>query len=172
MLVAVGTSIYLNWKLGLTLSFVIPFVLGSNIVETKVSLRQAVKRRQALEKASQIAMESIGSIRTVASLGLEGTFHSLYMNLLLKPHLRANRMALVRGIIFGFTVNVAGFASIVGFYYGTYLVVNENVDYEIVFTITEALIFGIEMVGQMLAFTPNYGKIKMAAGRIFQLIER
>jgi len=167
----VGTSIYLNWKLGLTLSFVIPFVLGSNIVETKVSLRQAVKRRQALEKASQIAMESIGSIRTVASLGLEGTFHSLYMNLLLKPHLRANRMALVRGIIFGFTVNVAGFASIVGFYYGTYLVVNENVDYEIVFTITEALIFGIEMVGQMLAFTPNYGKIKMAAGRIFQLIE-
>ena len=165
-------SLYLNWKLGLALSVVIPFVLGSGALQVKISLDQTARRARTLEKASQIAIESISNIRTVASLGLEETFHSLYMDLLLEPHLRAKRTALFRGLMFSFTVNATIFASIGGFYYGGYLAMNEDLNIEIVYTINEALIFGFEMVGQMLAFTPNYGKAKMAAKRVFHLIEK
>ena len=165
-------SLYLNWKLGVALSVMIPIILGSGALQVEISLDQTARRARTLEKASQIAIESISNIRTVASLGLEETFHSLYMDLLLDPHLRAKRTAVIRGLMFSFTINATIIASIAGFYYGGYLVMTENLDTEVLFTITESLIFGFEMVGQMLAFTPNYGKAKMAAKRIFHLIER
>jgi hypothetical protein len=38
--------------------------------------------------------------------------------------------------------------------------------------VSEALIFGSWMLGQGLAFVPNYSIAKMAAGRIFRLIDR
>ena len=38
--------------------------------------------------------------------------------------------------------------------------------------ISEALIFGAWMLGQTLAFSPNYNAAKMAAGRMFHLMDR
>lgn len=172
ILASLCISLYLNWKLGLVLSVVIPFVMGSGILQVKISVDQSAKRMRSLEKASQIAMESISNVRTVASLGLEDTFHSLYMDLLQEPHLSANRIAPIRGLMYGLTINAAVVSSIVGFYYGGYLAKNEGLLNENLFTITEAIIFGFEMVGQMLAFTPNYGKAKTSANKIFKLIER
>ena len=40
------------------------------------------------------------------------------------------------------------------------------------FRVSEALIFGVWMLGQGLAFAPNYSIAKMAAGRMIQLIDR
>ena len=169
---SLSISLYLNWKLGLALSVVIPFVLGSGALQVKISLDQTAKRARTLEKASQIAMESISNIRTVASLSLENTFHSLYMDLLLEPHTRAKQSAALRGLLYALTINTAIIASIGGFYYGTYLVMTENLDLQVLFMVTESVIFGFEIVGQMLAFTPNYGKARIAAKRVFHLIEK
>jgi hypothetical protein len=38
--------------------------------------------------------------------------------------------------------------------------------------VSEALIFGSWMLGQGLAFVPNYSIAKMAAGRMFRLMDR
>lgn len=38
--------------------------------------------------------------------------------------------------------------------------------------VAEALILGTMMVGQAVAFAPNYSKAKVAAARIFNLLER
>jgi hypothetical protein len=38
--------------------------------------------------------------------------------------------------------------------------------------VSEALIFGSWMLGQALAFVPNYSIAKMAAGRMFHLMDR
>jgi hypothetical protein len=38
--------------------------------------------------------------------------------------------------------------------------------------ISEALIVGAWMVGQTVAFAPNYNAAKMAAGRLFYLVDR
>ena len=42
----------------------------------------------------------------------------------------------------------------------------------IYFRVSEALIFGAWMLGQGLAFAPNYSIAKMAAGRMFRLMDR
>jgi len=172
VLVSVTSSIYLNWKLGLALTFVVPFVLGSGIVETKLGEGQNVKKSKGLEKAGNVAIECISNIRTVVSLGREETFHSLYMSHLLEPYQQAKKNSPIRGIIYAVTINASLMASIIAIYYGGYLIAYEQLNYEIVFIINESLIFGIEMIGQMLAFTPNYGKAILAARRIFKIINR
>lgn len=42
----------------------------------------------------------------------------------------------------------------------------------IFFRVSEALIYGAWMLGQGLAFVPNYSIAKMAAGRMFRIMDR
>ena len=172
LLVSFGVSIYFNWKLALVLSLAVPFVVGSGIISTKISDGQNAEKYQSLEKAGAIAIESVSSIRTVTSLGLQDTLHELYMNCLKEPHLTTKRYAPIRGVVFGLAINVTVLISIAGFCYGGYLIFNDGIDFEIVSIINESLIFGMEFVGNMLAFTPSYGRAKSAAGRIFKMIDR
>ena len=172
LVVSLGVSIYFCWKLALVLSLAIPFVIGSGIISTKVGEGQNIVKSKSLEKAGAIAIETISNIRTVASLGQQETFHTLYMNCLVESHLATKRNSLIRGFIFGLAINLTVLMSIVSFYIGGYLIVNENLDFQILSIINECLIFGMEFVGNMLAFTPNYSKAKIAAGRIFQMINR
>lgn len=172
MLLSLTVSIYLNWKLGLALSVAVPLILGAGVVETKLGRGLNTKKSKGLEKAGIVAIESISNIRTVASLGREETFHAIYMNCLLESHLQAKRNAPLRGILFAATINTTIVFSIASLCYGSYLISYEDVPYKTVLTVNESLIFGMEMVGQMLAFTPNYAKAKVAASRVFKILER
>lgn len=172
LLVSLGVSIYYNWKLGLVLSTAIPFVIWSGVLSSKIGDGQNTERYKSLEKAGAIAMESISNIRTVTSLGQQETFHKLYMTYLTEPYSAAKRSSPIRGMIFAVAINVTVLISIASFSYGGYLILNENADFKIVCIINECLIFGMEFVGNMVAFTPNYGKAKLAVNRIFGMIDR
>lgn len=168
---ALAMSLYFDWKLGLVSGVFVPMVLISGILGVKIEMGQNLVKTKALDQSARIGTEAISNIRTVASLGREETFHSNYMSSLRQPYTTAKKRSPIRAFIFGLTTNVSSFGSIVCMTYGTYLIVNEGLAYKEVFKICEALVFGMEMVGQTLAFTPNYGRAKNAAKRIFQLIE-
>lgn len=48
----------------------------------------------------------------------------------------------------------------------------EEIFYVCFFRVSEALIFGAAMVGQALAFAPNFNSAKLSAGRIFRILDR
>ena len=52
------------------------------------------------------------------------------------------------------------------------MVANEGLDFTNVFKVSESLLFGTQMIGQAVAFAPNYNKAKVAANRIFALLRR
>nr|CAG4640700.1 EOG090X02PU [Eulimnadia texana] len=172
MCVSIGLSLYFQWKLGLVTMVFIPLVLISTFFQAKIIMGQNAMERKSLEKSAKIAMEGIANIRTVASLGLEKTFYKIYMKLLHEPHVAAQKRAHVRGVVFGFAQSIPMFAYSVCMFYGGYLVANECLEFEKVFKVSESLIFGTAMVGQAVAFAPNYNKAKVAANKIFQLLER
>ena len=126
---------------------------------------QNALERKGLQQSSKVAMEAIGNIRTVASLSKEATFHDRYMSSLVEPHVSAVRKAWIRGAVFGSSSSIPLFAYAAVLYYGGWLVVNENLDFQIVFKVAEALIMGTQMVAQAVAFAPNYSKAKIAANR-------
>lgn len=171
ILFALTLSLVYNWKLALVSGVFVPVVLLSGVLEVKMNMGQIAAKAKALEQSTRLATEAISNIRTVASLGLEEKFNANYMASLREPYKVAKKLTPVRAVIFGLTCNMSGFASVVCMSYGSYLIQNEDLPYKEVFKICEALVFGMEMVGQTLAFTPNYGRAKTAAKRIFQLIE-
>merc|ERR1712071_583868 len=82
------------------------------------------------------------------------------------------RNAAIRGLVFGFASSAPLLAYGLVLYYGGWLVVNVGVDFQVVFKGSEALMMGTMSVGQVAAFMPNYNKAKLAASRIFDLLER
>ena len=169
---SLSLAFYTNWKLALVSSVFAPLIITSALLQARIGMGQNKKQTRALEQSSNVAMESISNIRTVASLGLEDTFHSIYTKSLSSAHKDVIKHSMVRGLLYGVTVNVVTFAAMATYHYGGYLIESEHLHYKEVVKVAESMVFGMDMVGQILAYTPNIAKAKAAANRIFQLIDR
>lgn len=172
LVLGIGVSMYYTWKMTLVAVVSIPLVLGAVFLEARVMGGQGMKEKKKMEAATRIAIEAIINIRTVASLGKENTFFDRYCQEL--DHVaRATKVRnRLRGAVFSFGQTAPFFAYGLSLYYGGYLVANEGLSYENVIKVSEALIFGSWMLGQALAFAPNFNTAKISAGRIFRLLDR
>lgn len=170
--VSIGLALYYDWRLGLVSFPFIPFVLVAVYLQSKILMGQSVTESTSLQDAGKLAIESITNIRTVASLHKEEYFAAEYSAALLKPHLQALKQSHLRGAAFGFAQSVPFFAYATTMLYGGYLVDVGEISYEDVFKVAEALILGTMMVGQAVAFAPNYSKARVAASQIFTFLER
>lgn len=170
--ISIVLALYYDWRLGLVTLPFIPFVLVAVYLQSKILMGQSVTESKVLENAGKIAIEAITNIRTVAGLHKEEHFANEYSKALLKPHEEALKKSHLRGAAFGFAQAMPFFAYAVSMFYGGYLVNENQLTYEKLFKVAEALILGTMMVGQAVAFAPNYSKAKVAAARIFQLLER
>lgn len=172
LVLGIGLSLYYTWKMTLVSVLSIPLVLGAVFLEARIMSGQSLQEKKKMEAATRVAVEAISNIRTVASLGKEDVFFNRYcveLNHVAKATRVKNRL---RGLVFscGQTMPFLGYA--VSLYYGGYLVARENLDYQNVIKVSEALIFGSWMLGQALAFAPNFNTAKISAGRIFRLLDR
>ena len=165
-------SLYYEWKLGLVAMTFVPLVFAASYLQRRVIMSQTAMELDGLQKSSRFALEAIGNIRTVAGLGRENHFHKLYMDSLRGPHRAALRKAWIRGVIFGFSTSFHKFAYAATMYYGGWLVANEGLDFTIVFKVSQSLLFGTETIAEAAAYAPNYNRAKVAAGRIFSLLQR
>lgn len=81
----------------------------------------------------QFAVEAVGNIRTVVSLGCEKAFHATYVAALL-PHLkRAKRNTHVRAFVLGLARSLMFFAFAACMYYGGILIRDDGLPYADVF---------------------------------------
>nr|QFU47755.1 P-glycoprotein [Palaemon carinicauda] len=170
--VSTGLALYYDWRLGLVSFPFIPLTLIAVYLQSKILMGQSVTESKVLEEAGKLAIDSITNIRTVASLHKEEHFSSEYSLALLKPHREALKKSHLRGATFGFAQSMPFYAYGAMMFYGGYLISVDEIDYERVFKVTEAFILGAMMVGQAMAFAPNYSKAKVAASKIFHLLQR
>ncbi|XP_012529625.2 multidrug resistance protein homolog 49 isoform X2 [Monomorium pharaonis] len=172
LVIGIGISMYYTWKMTLVSVVSIPLVLVSVFFEARVMGGQGMQEKKKMESATRVAVEAITHIRTVASLNREEAFYQRYckeLDLVAQATKVKNRL---RGLVYscGQTVPMFGYA--ISLYYGGYLVAREGLSYEKVIKVSEALIFGSWMLGQALAFAPNFNTAKISAGRIFKLLDR
>lgn len=52
----------------------------------KLMMGQDLGEKKAIDEASKVAVQSVGNIRTVASLGKERSFVNMYNSYLVKSH--------------------------------------------------------------------------------------
>ncbi|XP_076620069.1 multi drug resistance 49 isoform X1 [Colletes latitarsis] len=172
LVLGIGLSMYYTWKMTLVSVVSIPLVLGAVFFEARVMSGQGLQEKKKMEAATRIAIEAISNIRTVASLGKEEAFLKRYC-VELEHVAKATRIRnRLRGLVFSCGQTTPFFGYALSLYYGGALVATEGLSYQNVIKVSEALIFGSWMLGQALAFAPNFNTAKISAGRIFQLLDR
>ncbi|KAF2883638.1 hypothetical protein ILUMI_22510 [Ignelater luminosus] len=172
VIIALGTSFYFEWRVAFVALCFAPLIVLSIYLEQKIIAKESQGHYKSLQKSTKIAVEAISSIRTVASLNCEQTFHDLYMKEIVPYQAAAKRNTHFRGVVYGVSRSLMFYAYSAALYYGTTLVMNEQLDYARVFIVAESLITSSWSLANALAFTPNFQKGLIAANRILDLLSR
>ncbi|NWZ99491.1 MDR1 protein, partial [Nesospiza acunhae] len=161
-----------GWQLTLLILACIPFIVGANAVNVSSMSGHAAEDQKALEEAGRISTESVENIRTVASLTKEEVFYERYVACLSHTY----RKSLRKSPFYGFTYGIAQcseyFINAAVFRFGAWLIANCLTNFENVFIVFSSVIFAAMNVGQSSSLAPDYGKARMSAQRIFQLLDR
>ncbi|XP_077124839.1 ATP-dependent translocase ABCB1-like isoform X2 [Ranitomeya variabilis] len=172
LLAAVIISFVHGWQLTLLMFVSAPIVIGINICKEKSLLRYASSERKALEEAGRISTEVIENIRTVVSLNKEDVFYQKYNDCLSGSYRILLKTAFIQGISYGILQSIPYLLNASVFRIGSWLVAHCQLYFENVFTISQAIAISAIQVGQSEGFTIDFGKIKLAAECIFQLLDR
>ncbi|NXN44428.1 MDR1 protein, partial [Rhinoptilus africanus] len=172
LLTAIIIAFVYGWQLTLLILACIPFVIAANAAAVSSVSGHAAKDQKALEEAGRISTESVENIRTVASLTREEAFYERYVTSLSGPY----RDSLTKAPFYGFTYGVAQcanyFINAAVFRFGAWLIAHCLSNFENVFIVFSSVIFAAMNVGQSASLAPDYGKARMSAQRIFQLLDR
>ncbi|KAM6338977.1 ATP-binding cassette sub-family B member 5 [Podargus strigoides] len=172
LLTAIIIAFVYGWQLTLLILACIPFVIAANAMSVSSMSGHAAKDQKALEEAGRISTESVENIRTVASLTREGAFYERYVASLNGPY----RDSLRKAPFYGFTYGVAQcanyFINAAVFRFGAWLIARCLTNFENVFIVFSSVIFAAMNVGQSASLAPDYGKARLSAQRIFQLLDR
>uniref|UniRef100_A0A8C4US32 ATP-binding cassette sub-family B member 5 n=1 Tax=Falco tinnunculus TaxID=100819 RepID=A0A8C4US32_FALTI len=172
LLTAIVIAFVYGWQLTLLILACIPFVIATNAASVSSVSGHAAKDQKALEEAGRISTESVENIRTVASLTREEAFYERYVTSLNGPY----RDSLKKAPLYGFTYGVAQcanyFIDAAVFRFGAWLIAHCLTNFENVFIVFSSIIFAAMNVGQSASLAPDYGKARVSAQRIFQLLDR
>ena len=170
-------AVYYDWRLGLVgLLFNPPLVLGM-LLQMRMMKDNGPVQKDALEKSSKVAVESITNIRTVAGLTCEGKIYDQFAAALEEPHKSAVKRAHIRGLIFGMTNSLFFLAYGLLFYYGAWLITNDSSGYlkdnpMSIWRATIAALQGGMFAGMSFSSLMDIQKMFLAAERIFELLDR
>ncbi|XP_025960915.1 ATP-binding cassette sub-family B member 5 [Dromaius novaehollandiae] len=172
LLTAIIIAFVYGWRLTLLILACIPFVIAANAISVRSMSGHAAKDQKALEEAGRISTESVENIRTVASLTREDAFYEKYIASLSGPY----RDSLTKAPFYGFTYGIAQcanyFINAAVFRFGAWLIARCITNFENVFIVYSSVLFAAMNVGQSASLAPDYGKAKISAQRIFQLLDR
>ncbi|XP_014458531.1 ATP-dependent translocase ABCB1 isoform X1 [Alligator mississippiensis] len=172
LLTAIIIAFVYGWQLTLLILACIPFVIATNAVRISSVSGHASKDQKALEEAGRISTEAVENIRTVASLTREEAFFEKYNASLNGPY----RDSLKKAPLYGFTYGIAQcanyFINAAVFRFGAWLIAHCYTNFENVFIVFSSVIFAAMNVGQSTSLAPDYGKAKISAQRIFQLLDQ
>ncbi|CAG9799211.1 unnamed protein product [Chironomus riparius] len=172
IIIGIGVSFYYNYKMTLVALVTIPVVLLGIVMEARFVQKNNEKEKSAIEEATNMAVEAISNIRTIASLGQEPHILNRYYKEVDNLHDFCQQKARFRGFVFGLgqTVPLMGYG--LSLWYGGTLVAKNEMSYQNVIKVGEALIFGSWMIGQALSYMPNVNEAIISASRIKTLLER
>ncbi|KAG8176437.1 hypothetical protein JTE90_026655 [Oedothorax gibbosus] len=173
MLVAfLGMAFWFEYKIGLVVLALVPCIWLVSRFANRKEKDLETSDKLGTEEASKVAIEAIESIRTVASLHQEETILQKFQNHLQEPHKKSRKLSHVRGLVYGFTQGFfLGFADAFLLFYGSRLIANKELQYGDFLKVLESFFPCAMIIGQTVDFAPEYQKAKLAAKRIFQLLD-
>ncbi|XP_022083099.1 multidrug resistance protein 1A-like isoform X2 [Acanthaster planci] len=170
--VAIIIAFIFGWQLTLLVLAFLPLIMFAGLIQTKFQRGMAATKKSSNENIGKIVTETIENVRTVASLTIEPAFIQKYIRLMAKPYRDSKRDAHLSGIAYSISQCVIFFAYAAAFRFGGWLVQNCYMEFQNVFLVFSAIIFGGFGLGRAMASAPDYNKAKFAAAYMFHLLDR
>ncbi|XP_064410147.1 ATP-dependent translocase ABCB1-like [Latimeria chalumnae] len=172
LLIAIIITVIHSWQLTLLTLACVPFLILASIVRMTSAAGHASKDQKSLDESGRVSTEAIENIRTVVALTKEDAFYAKYITTLNIPY----RMSLKKAPLYGFTYAMGQcikfFVNAAVFRFGAWLIAHCLTNFENVFLVFAAITFSAMTIGQSTSVAPDYGKAKISAQRIFQLLDR
>ncbi|KAK3580603.1 hypothetical protein CHS0354_002702 [Potamilus streckersoni] len=172
IIVSLVIVFFCSWKLTLVVLAFLPLMVGVGIIHGKILHGSTKSDRRSLEEASQIFSESVDNMRTVASLTIEYTFIEKYNKVIESMLSKGVRRAFLSGVNFAMFNSLSFFGYAAAFTYGAYLVQNERLSFHYVFRVFSTIIYGGMSIGRHASRGEDFTKAKMAAARLFGIMDR
>lgn len=130
LLVGIILALTYSWSMTLVTLATMPILLGCVYFEGVYMEGSAEQEKQAIENASQVAVEAISNIRTVASLNHEQRVLDSFNEQIDKVDEACRKKTRFRGLVFGLGQTSPFIAYGISLYYGGNLVADERIYYE------------------------------------------
>ncbi|XP_025093405.1 LOW QUALITY PROTEIN: multidrug resistance protein 1-like [Pomacea canaliculata] len=161
-----------GWKLTLVVLAFLPIIIASETMKGKVIADSAKSEKSQLQEAGKICSEAVDNIRTVASLNRADIFIERLESLVDVTKRTVVKAAMTYGVSYGISNSIIVCAYAAAFTYGTKLVGDGEMEFYAVFRVFSIIVFGASTVGRQSSFGFDYTKAKLAAGRLFTIIDR
>uniref|UniRef100_A0A8C0AX13 ABC-type xenobiotic transporter n=1 Tax=Buteo japonicus TaxID=224669 RepID=A0A8C0AX13_9AVES len=153
LLTAIVIAFVYGWQLTLLILACIPFVIATNAASVRSVSGHAAKDQKALEEAGR---DNTVTILHICCFSFTNS--------------------LTKAPFYGFTYGVAQcanyFIDAAVFRFGAWLIAHCLSNFENVFIVFSSIMFAAMNVGQSASLAPDFGKARMSAQRIFQLLDR
>ncbi|KAF0477238.1 P-loop containing nucleoside triphosphate hydrolase protein [Gigaspora margarita] len=119
-----------------------------------------------------VACEDTDNIRTVAALTCENNLWKRYHDLLDEPMRQGFKNAFLVSIPFAFANYIVFLVTVLVFWYGSKLFMNNEYDLKKMYTVYVAIIIGSNLKGLFFAYAPDIANAAFASNSIMSLLER
>lgn len=155
-----------SWKLSLVCFSCVPVLVSCGFLRYWVLTNLEQRGKKAYEKSGTYACESVGAIRTVASLTREQGVVDVYRHQI-EVQVEGSRLVFLRsGILYGLAEGLIPLIMGLGFWYGSTLMRKKQLDTTAFFVVLVCIVFGANSAGNVFSHAGDMGKAKEAADNI------
>ncbi|KAI9733531.1 MAG: hypothetical protein M1834_003131 [Cirrosporium novae-zelandiae] len=165
-------SIAIGWKLALVCTATIPVVVACGWVRLQMLAVFDSKIRQSGQDSAAYASELVGSVRTVASLGLEEFVLVQYDGILAQQAVKSLRSILLASSLFAASQSVVFLCAALAFWYGGTLIAEGEYSLFQFYICFVALISGSQIAGSIFSYAPDASKAMHAAQELTEILKR
>lgn len=160
------------WRVALVVTGVFPLMGVSGALQVKLMTGFDADSEKRFADAGAVASEAVDNFDAVTSVGVQDVFISKYNAELEVPIRNGRRSALIAGIAFGISEFLAQALWAVTFWIGSIFVRSRHCDFVDLMKAITGLLFAGMMLGNVSAQMPDVAKSKIAATKIFRLLDR
>ncbi|THW05787.1 leptomycin B resistance protein pmd1 [Aureobasidium pullulans] len=164
-------SLVVCWKLALLCTATIPIVVACGWLRLQILNAFDTKVRQSGIDSAAYAGELIGSVRTVASLGLEEYSMRQYDSILAQRSAKSLQSILSASSLYAASQSVVYLCAALVFWYGGQLIADREYSTFQVYVCFVSLISGSQIAGSIFTFAPDASKAMHASQELEKVMQ-
>lgn len=158
------------WKIAIVLLATLPILLGSGFMRLHALARLQTKYQKLYATSADISLEAVSSIKVIASLSLQQEFYRRYSKSLQGSYKASLREFAYTNFWLATAYSVSFLIYALAYWWGAKQIIAGTYSQTQFFIVLPALLFSAQSCGQMFALAPDVSNARMAAVRLFSLI--